>query len=241
MHKPSLVNIVRKNLGVTIVVILALGLTVSIALVLSAVVSESTEPSPYMSEDVQYFPPGPYRIGSPDVLHIEARSQAMTGDYLVAPDGTINLRQYGSVQVGGKTVAEAKAAVDNHLAEFLESPDVVVEVVGFNSKVYYIVAHGKELGDKVIRVPLTGDETVLDAVAQVGSGETVWLIRRAPDNCSDVILPVDFDAIVQGGSTATNYQILSGDRVFVIEENEGVVTGLINKVGNFLQRLLGDS
>jgi len=31
----------------------------------------------------------------------------------------------------------------------------------------------------------------------------------------DQILPVDWRAIVQGGSTATNYQLFPGDRVYV--------------------------
>jgi protein involved in polysaccharide export with SLBB domain len=41
----------------------------------------------------------------------------VTGDYLVAPDGTVNLRTYGSVQVMGKTIEETTAAVKKQLAK----------------------------------------------------------------------------------------------------------------------------
>ncbi len=42
-------------------------------------------------------------------------AQPVTGQYLVGPDGTINLRQYGVVRVAGKTVTEARVAIQNHL------------------------------------------------------------------------------------------------------------------------------
>ena len=38
-----------------------------------------------------------------------AGTQPITGKYLVGPDGTINLRQYGMVHVAGKTLTEARA------------------------------------------------------------------------------------------------------------------------------------
>ena len=50
-------------------------------------------------------------------------SQPVTAQYLVGPDGTINLRQYGLVHVAGLTVADARLAIQKHLAEFVKSPD----------------------------------------------------------------------------------------------------------------------
>ena len=59
-----------------------------------------------------------YRIEPPDVISIELRKpapparnagmQGVNGQYFVGPDGTINLREYGSVPLFGKTVAEAR-------------------------------------------------------------------------------------------------------------------------------------
>ena len=51
-----------------------------------------------------------------------AGAQPVTGQYLVAPDGTVNLRQYGLVSVTGKTVTEARMAIQEHLSQFLEAP-----------------------------------------------------------------------------------------------------------------------
>ena len=77
-----------------------------------------------------------------------------TGQYLVGPDGTINMRQYGTIQVTGMTVAELKAALEKHLSKYMESPEVWVDVLGYNSKVFYIITDGAGSGDNVRRIPI---------------------------------------------------------------------------------------
>ena len=37
-----------------------------------------------------------------------------------------------------------------------------------NSKVYYIITDGAGSGEQVFRFPVTGSETVLDAISQIG-------------------------------------------------------------------------
>ena len=148
-----------------------------------------------------------------------AGAQPVTGQYLVGPDGTINLRQYGVVHIAGKTVTEAQIMIQKHLEPFLDSPQVSVDVLAFNSKVYYIITQGAGLGDSVRRLPVTGNETVLDAISQINglsqvSSKKMWIARPAPHNfgCQQ-ILPIDWDAITQGAQTATNYQLMPGDRL----------------------------
>ena len=43
-------------------------------------------------------------------------TQQITGTYLVQQDGIINLRQYGVVNVSGKTLTEVQEAIEKHLA-----------------------------------------------------------------------------------------------------------------------------
>jgi len=171
--------------------------------------------------------------------------QPVSGEYLLQMDGTVNLRQYGSVNLTGKTVAEAETVLEKHLAEYFDSPEVTVNVIAYNSKVYYIVTEGANLGDNLIRVPVTGKETVLDALSQVGglsqlSSENIWIARPAPgDFGCEQILPVDYDAITRGAVTATNYQILPGDRIFIAEDNVMALTNFINKMVAPLERAAG--
>jgi polysaccharide export outer membrane protein len=172
-------------------------------------------------------------------------TQPISGPYLVGPDGTVNLRQYGAVHVAGKTIAEAKVALEKHLAQYFDSPKVSLDVAAYNSKVYYVITEGAGLGDNVLPVPITGNETVLDAVARVGgtsqlSSMRIWIARPAPDKFGcEQILPVDWVAITRGGSTATNYQVMPKDRIFIAEDKLVAMSNLINKVVSPIERLAG--
>jgi polysaccharide export outer membrane protein len=172
-------------------------------------------------------------------------TQPVTGQYLIAPDGTINLRTYGTVFVSGKTMTEIKLAIQEHLKQFFDSPEVSVDVLGYNSKVYYVITDGAGSGDNVRRLPVTGNETVLDAVSSVGgisqiSSKEVFIARPAPtDFGCEQILPVDYVAVTRGGSPITNYQIMPGDRVFIVDDS---LIGFNNTLGKFtapIERLLG--
>jgi polysaccharide export outer membrane protein len=187
-------------------------------------------------------------LNKPDVsvqLSRTAGTQSITGVYLVGPDGTVNLRQYGSVHIAGKTLVEARVALEKHLAQFFDSPEVSVDMVGYNSKVYYIITEGAGVGDNVLRVPITGNETVLDAICQVGglsqlSSDHIWIARPAPGDFScEQILPVNWDAITRGGSAATNYQVLPGDRVYIEQDTMMSANNFLAKVLGPVERLLG--
>ena len=68
-----------------------------------------------------------------------AGTQPLTGMYLVGPDGTINLRQYGTLHVAGKTVTEIRLDLQQHLRQYFDSPEVSVDVMAYNSKVFYVI------------------------------------------------------------------------------------------------------
>ncbi len=184
----------------------------------------------------------------PEVSVRLARSvgtQQITGQYLVGPDGTINLRQYGALHMAGKTVAEAKTALEKHLSQYFDSPEATVDVIAYNSKVYYVVTEGAGLGDNIVRIPITGNETVLDAISNIGglsqlSSTNIWLARPAPGGFGcEQILPVDYDAITRGGSTGTNYQLLPGDRVFIAQDGMLALTNFLGKLVGPVERIAG--
>jgi polysaccharide biosynthesis/export protein len=174
-----------------------------------------------------------------------AGAQPVAGQYIVGPDGTINLRKYGRVAISGKTVAEARSAIEKQLAAYLQSPEVSVDVLAYNSKVFYIITQGAGIGDNVRRLPITGNETVLDAIAQVNglsqvSSKNIFVVRPLASHPEKpAILPVDWDAITRRGATATNYQVLPGDRIYIAEDPLVTRTNLIGKNTAPLERMLG--
>lgn len=147
--------------------------------------------------------------------------QQISGQHLVRPDGTVGLGVYGSVYVAGMNLMQTKAAIEQHLSKYLYRPEVSVDVYSYNSKWYYVITDFAGSGEQVVRLPSTGNETVLDAIAQVGglsavSSKKIWIARPAPEGVDDQILPVDWKGVTRRGKTGTNYQVLPGDRVYVM-------------------------
>ena len=171
--------------------------------------------------------------------------QQVAGEHLVGPDGTVNMGTYGTVYVAGMTIAEAKTAIEAQLSNYLEQPRVSVDVFAYNSQVYYVITEGAGLGDTVVRVPITGNETVLDALAQVNglsrlSSKNIWIARPTPGdvNC-DQILPVSWTEITKGAATATNYQLMPGDRLFIAENKIIALDTFLDQVSAPIERLFG--
>ncbi|MDC0935529.1 polysaccharide biosynthesis/export family protein [Pirellulales bacterium] len=167
-----------------------------------------------------------YTVEPPDVLLIEItdgssqKSPLQSKQHLVGPDGNINLGTYGQVYVAGKTLREVQDAVAVAVAEDVSSPKVVADVLVYNSKFYYVVTQG---GNSVTRQPITGNETVLDAIANMGGLPTggaskLWISRPHPLSGHAQKLPIAWDDITRGSSTNTNYQIMPGDRLFIAQQ-----------------------
>jgi polysaccharide export outer membrane protein len=187
-----------------------------------------------------------YVVSPPDLLQVEVfvppnvPFRPITGERLVRPDGTITLGWYGDVYVNGLTIKEVKTKIIIHLRDYLSdealglvgedqngnpieippenSDRVFVDVAAYNSQVYYVQGDVNAPG----RLPITGNDTVLDAINYAGglaptaSIPNVRLVRPAPPgSCTPQLLPVNLAAIIQEGDTTTNYQLMPGDRLWV--------------------------
>jgi polysaccharide export outer membrane protein len=171
-------------------------------------------------------------------------TQQIAGEHLVGPDGTVNLGIYGNITVVGLTIPDAKVAIECHLAQFLERPLVAVDVFSYNSKVYYVITQGAGLGDGVVRFPVTGNETVLDAISQINgltsvSSKRIWIARPVPGTQEKQVLHVDWHALTAYGEADTNFQILPGDRVFVAEDKLVATDNFVGKALAPFERISG--
>ncbi len=186
---------------------------------------------------------------SPQVYMNVAAEQArqhIAGEHLVRPDGTVSLGIYGSVYVAGMTLAESKATLERHLAAHIYRPEINVDVLAYNSKIYYVITDGAGAGEQVFRFPCTGNETILDAVSHinglptVASKKHIWIARPAPPELGrDQVLQVDWDAIVRRGQTTTNYQVLPGDRIYVRADHMAIFDTAVAKAVSPFERIFG--
>ncbi len=187
-------------------------------------------------------------VENPDVsisLAFASGSQQISGEHLVGPDGRVNLSTYGQVYVAGLTVEQARNAIEKHLSNYLEDPQVAVDVFAYNSKTYYVITEGAGQGDDVQQFPITGNETVLDAIAHVGglsqlSSTRIFIARPAPNGVGcEQVLPVNWQEISRGGSTATNYQLMPRDRLYITGDPMIKFNSLVIKYTQPFERMFG--
>ncbi len=195
-----------------------------------------------------------YIIEPPDLILVEVLEalpgRPISGERLVRPDGRISLGFYGEVYVAGLTIMEAKATIVEHLRKYLnertlglkgdegpaeidgplpmnllrDTDRVFVDVTAYNSKVYYVQGAVAVPG----RLPITGHETVLDALNNVGglapdaNHQGVVLYRPQPDGTLKK-MPIEVDSITIGDDPSTNYQLRPGDRLVVGRTGEPAI------------------
>lgn len=201
-----------------------------------------------------------YIIEPPDVLAIDApadlltadKSVVLSGPALVRPDGTIGLGTLGSVFVAGMTIDQAKERIARVVQTQRPNDDldvimrkIKVDVAAFNSKFYYVISDGAGYGEQVVKVPITGNETVLDAVASiqglpaVASKKKIWLARATPNGSGPHVLPIDWCGVAMRGSGGTNYQIFPGDRLYIQSDRLLAFNSALGKVLAPVERILG--
>src|SRR5262249_52158904 len=131
-----------------------------------------------------------YVVEPPDLILVEVLEalpgRPISGERLVRPDGKISLGFYGDIYVAGLTIPEIKEKIVLHLRKQIQdevlglvdvdmdgnvkeigprdSNRVFVDVTAYNSKNYYIQGDVAAPG----RLPITGNETVLDAINYAG-------------------------------------------------------------------------
>jgi polysaccharide export outer membrane protein len=183
--------------------------------------------------------------------------QPVSGPFIVRLDGSVGLGFWGSVPVAGLTLDQARDAIrdqllkNDALARYKLKPEslfVIVDVLAYNSKRYYVIFDGGGLsaGEQMLSFPITGSETVMDAIANVGglpdvaSKRNIWIARRTPYPGQPwQILPVDWIGTTQHGITYTNYQILPGDRVYVKAQRLVSVDRTLARIISPVERMFG--
>lgn len=156
-------------------------------------------------------------------LTVMSGVQQVIGEHLVGPDGKIKLGAFGTVYITGLTTDKAAAAIVKKVNEdqSIQCTAAEVDVMAYNSKRCYVIIKRGAVGDNVVSIPVTGNETVLDVIAKVGpepsfSTAKIWVGRPAPNGVGNEIkLPVKYDEITRQGKTETNHRLLPGDRLFI--------------------------
>jgi polysaccharide export outer membrane protein len=175
----------------------------------------------------------PYVIDAPDVIRIIAPNapEINNESKQLRPDGMITLYLLGDVFAAGKTPSQLASEIQEKILKYYEDVTVQIEVLQFNSKVYYMAGE-TSIGPR----PYTGHDSVLDAVLRAGLPRTSWpshCVVLRPNEEGELIrrMRIDLKDMYEKGDLKYNAVLEEGDIVFL-------PTNPIADVGIFFQNLL---
>jgi len=128
-----------------------------------------------------------YTLGPEDVIAvIVQRHQDYSGEFPVAPDGTVDLPGAGKMQAAGKTIAELTTKITASLATRLREPEVTVTLRTPRLQHIYVLGAVKQPGT----FELKGTWHVTEALAAAGGMVAVAGSEQTPDphDCTVTLL-----------------------------------------------------
>jgi polysaccharide export outer membrane protein len=215
-----------KHLKVMMAMALAILMSSSAGLLAQAATQKPTTTPKPNSKPVPPPPPvasPDYLIGPADVLRIDVVDEAaMSGDFVVRPDGKISMLQVDEVVAAGLTTEALKKKIKTELGRFFQEPvpEVFVQVKAINSRLVFIQGAVNRPGPYPLPGPMTIAQLIAVAggLAEFADKKKIVVISGSQKNAKGepVTWIVNYEDILRGRNLTKNNIILNpGDTVMV--------------------------
>jgi len=159
----------------------------------------------------------PYVIGVSDVVRISVwKSEDLSTDASVRPDGTITVPFVGELQAAGRTAAELQQEAAQRVAGIVRDAIVTVSVIEVNSYRFTVAGNVEHPGLFTSRSYVTVSEALALAGGpnRYASTDQIVIVRSAGGHGQRRI-PINYDDILSGKSPEQDIVLLAGDAVRV--------------------------
>jgi len=157
-----------------------------------------------------------YILSYKDVLEIRLWGYPeLTTTVTVQPDGMMSLPLDGQIYAAGKTLEEVRTAIAQEMKKVLpslESSQVSLTVISFSTTDISVLGEVKTPG----LFPILGKANVLRAISFAGGlTQNAGLKNATIIRDSEEVIPVDLEKLFYQEDMSQNYQLFSGDSLYV--------------------------
>jgi polysaccharide export outer membrane protein len=155
-----------------------------------------------------------YVIGPLDILSVKVWNQPQLSGFVdVLPDGMISMSLIGDVKAEGLTPGQLREALKTRLSEFLNNPEVDVQVTKVNSKRYFVYGGVLRPGE----FPLVGKTTVMDALSMIGGFKDFAKPNKITIQRGTQTFHFNYRDFSKGKNMDknVNIELQNGDRIYV--------------------------
>ncbi len=168
-----------------------------------------------------------YLLGSGDRLRIDFFNiPEYSGEYLVLPNGAVNLPQIGAVPVQGRTLKQASAAIATKYEPYLTRPLVTIGLLAARPLTLAIAGEINRPGSYNVQAVSASADTGVPTVTrliQLAGGVTqaadvrqVVVRRPRPYNAgADEVIKLDLWQLVKSGNLRQDLRLQDGDSIFI--------------------------
>lgn len=143
-----------------------------------------------------------------------------SNDFVIGPDGFVNLPYAGSVKLAGLTIAEATQVLTEKLGQYIKIPGLSVMVKQYGPRKVYVVGEVAKQG----MYNLSSDYmNVFAAISSAGGitkrGRSKHIAVVRTVNGKVQMQEVDFGRFIKKQDASQNVALLDGDMVYVPRSN----------------------
>jgi polysaccharide biosynthesis/export protein len=186
-----------------------------------------------------------YVVGAQDVLKVTVFDEPqLSGMFRVDTDGAFTYPFLGRIKAVGQTLRSIEGELARMLGDgYVRRPQVAIEVEQYRSRSIFVVGEVRSPG----KYPLTGEMTLIEAIAQAGSttqtaGAEVLVLHPADTAAGSELQPGATPSSrttrvnltdLQSGRVLNDVILHEGDTVFVPKAERFFVTGQVRTPGAY--------
>jgi polysaccharide export outer membrane protein len=156
--------------------------------------------------------PKTFSLGPEDVIFVRVwREPDLTGQMVVRPDGKITMPLIRDVDASGISPEQLAVRITAALAQFINNPQVLVQVLAVRSKRYLISGEINRPGAYPLAVPTT----VFEALSMAGGFREFANKKKVTIVRGSQRLRFNYNEVVKGKNLGQNVTLENGDKIIV--------------------------